>query len=117
MNIPTTVKVGSQRIKVLMIDSLPGDNLGMAKQGVGKIEVSKTCRGEVVPEDSLADTFLHEIIHVVSGTYGIGLKENQVSGLAGGLLQVIRDNGLDFRRGDMAKGVGKKKGKKKGGCK
>ena len=54
---------------------------------------------------------------MVSGTYGIGLKENQVSGLAGGLLQVIRDNGLDFRRGDMAKGVGKKKGKKKGGCK
>jgi hypothetical protein len=118
MKIPRTIKIGAQRIKVVVVPSVVMDDeevLGISKSVIGRIEVASRFEGYEVPEDSMADTFLHEVIHATSCTYGCDLTENQVNGLAGGLLQVIRDNNLDFRKVVvMAK---KKKGGKKKGCK
>lgn len=50
-----------------------------------------------ISETSIADTFLHEIIHHIEYKLGLELKEHQITALACGLLQVIRDNNLDFR--------------------
>jgi hypothetical protein len=47
-----------------------------------------------------AQTFLHEIIHGVDFSFDINLQEDQVRRLAVGLIAVIRDNQLDFRKPD-----------------
>lgn len=112
MRIPSRVKIGAQRYRVVECDSISwrdDELLGLTRCGVGEISIARTHYGRDVPEDSKSDTFLHEVIHSVSGVYGLGLSERQVSGLAGGLLQVIRDNRLDFRRGEVGcKGKGGK---------
>ena len=46
-----------------------------------------------MPEDRTAVAFLHEILHFVN-TY---LEEKEVTFISEGLMQVIRDNDLDFR--------------------
>ena len=117
MKIPSTLKIGAQRLRVILKPDVVLDDekvLGVSKSSVGVVELAKTFCGYDIPEDSMADTFLHEIIHATSCTFGCDLTENQVVGLAGGLLQVIRDNNLDFRK---ERAVGKKKGGKKKGCK
>jgi hypothetical protein len=102
MHIPKVLKVGAQRLIIRQSDivfALDGEPvMGLTKTGTGRIEISTTYHGEKCPEDSIADTFLHEICHSVSAIYGLDLSETQVIGLAGGLLQVIRDNNLDFRK-------------------
>jgi hypothetical protein len=35
---------------------------------------------------------LHELVHIIEDTYGIGLKENQVQALAAPLTRLIADN-------------------------
>jgi hypothetical protein len=100
MKIPKWIKVGQQRLKIVVRDVVKARNgeeiLGMTLTSVSVIEIGRTYHGKVCPEDSLADTIFHEIIHSVNSIYGIGLTERQVIGLSGGLLAVIRDNKLDF---------------------
>jgi hypothetical protein len=101
MVIPKVIKVGAQRMRVMVQPVVKLDEeicLGVSQICVGRIEIASTFKGEDVPEDSMADTFLHEVIHATNATYGLDLSETQVMGLAGGLLQVIRDNKLDFRK-------------------
>ncbi len=101
MKIPKNLKIGAQTVKVRFRDKLiHGDEeqLGISKMSTNKIELARTYMGEKLPEGSVTDTFLHEILHASNTNYGIGLKEDQVCGLAGALLAVIRDNDLDFRK-------------------
>ena len=100
MKIPKNLKIGAQKIRVSfpkIVRSQDEEVLGISSASVGKIKIAKNYHGDPCPEDSLADTFLYEIIHIVNANFGIELKENQVAGVAGSLLMVIRDNGLDFR--------------------
>jgi len=100
MKIPSKIKIGAAKIKVCIVKSLELDGsevLGISNAAVSKMSISKSFKGELCQEDSMADTFLHEIIHIISQNMGIGLTERQVAGVAGGLLMVIRDNKLDFR--------------------
>uniref|UniRef100_A0A6M3J4C3 Peptidase n=1 Tax=viral metagenome TaxID=1070528 RepID=A0A6M3J4C3_9ZZZZ len=106
MKIPRTVKIGAARYAVKMeveafasIDAPNGmkENVGEHVPSLRILRVSDRSHGKKIPEESVTDTILHEILHAVSRVYGIGLDENQVAGLTGGLMQVIRDNKLDFR--------------------
>lgn len=106
MKIPSILKVGAARYRVkyekeafVATDDPKGEaeNVGEHVPCLRIIRLSKRSHHKKIPEESMADTFLHEALHAVSRVYGIDLKESQVSGLAGGLMQVIRDNGLDFR--------------------
>jgi len=106
MHVPKSIKVGASNFKVRLVPDEWEDQkdkgsffLGQMRYGNQEIDVALRSEGKALPEASIADTFLHEVIHAVSRTYGIGLTENQTGGLAGGLLQVIRDNSLDFRKG------------------
>lgn len=45
-----------------------------------------------------AQTLLHEIVHGVDFSMGIHLDEEQTTRLSTGLMAVIRDNNLDFRK-------------------
>ncbi len=100
MKIPSKIKIGAAKIKVCVVKSVELDGsevLGISNAAVGKISISKSFKDEPCQEDSMADTFLHEIIHIISQNMGIGLTERQIAGVTGGLLMVIRDNKLDFR--------------------
>jgi hypothetical protein len=102
MRIPDPVKIGAATVRVQLTDSVKSegyDVLGTSKGCIGRIEISTTYMGEPITEEAMADTFLHEILHILSGNFGLGLTERQVAGLSGGLLMVIRDNDLDFREG------------------
>lgn len=101
MKIPKRLKVGAHVVRVKFRDHVTyeGEEVcGLSQSAFDKIDLAKRYQGKRVPEGSLADTFLHEVIHVASSHFGIGLKEDQVTGLAGALLHVIRDNNLDFRK-------------------
>ena len=122
MIIPRTVKIGAARWRVRIEDTIPDINddckeiLGCTIYATETISIAKTHYGREVAENCIADTFLHEIVHAVSTTYGLELTENQVAGLSGGLLAALRDNKLDFHNREDAmacKGKGKKKGKGK----
>jgi len=65
--------------------------------GLNRIVVGRRRFDEDMPESVIADTFLHEVAHFCSSTFGLGLTEQQVEGVSGALLAVIRDNDLDFR--------------------
>ncbi len=44
----------------------------------------------------LMETFLHECIHAIDDTYRVGLSELQVNVLGVALINLIRDNNLNF---------------------
>ena len=119
MIIPRTVKIGAHEIDIVWKDKLThsdGENesLGKAYSYLNRIEMVLSTDEQELPESGIADTFLHEMLHICSITYGLELTESQVAGVAGSVLEVIRRNNLDFRRPGMAcKGKGKKKGKGK----
>jgi hypothetical protein len=107
MKIPRKIKILAHPVKVRCYDEIlehpDGDPCwGLAHKMSDKISIciafseQNGARVEL-SEASIADTFLHEIIHHIDSKLDLDLKENQVAGLACGLLQVIRDNKLDFR--------------------
>lgn len=99
MKIPSHVKVGAQDISIILKESIRGEDgevLGHSKMHFNRIEMAQTIDGESLPEGCVADTFMHELIHIGSFIFGLDLSEPQVSGLAGTLLHIIRDNNLDF---------------------
>lgn len=101
MRIPRSIKIASRRYKVFKrtppspaeID--PDGLINFGTPGWGK-----PWRIFIEPgQDELrqATVFLHEVIHGVNMHYlNDTLEENEVSGLTEGLMQVIRDGGLDF---------------------
>lgn len=97
------MKVGCALWKVRFVDELPDpDEAGKFLYGSASfsnevITLARSYKGVGVAETCEADTFLHELIHCLSQNYGLALDERQVSGLAGSLLQAIRDSNLDFR--------------------
>lgn len=53
-------------------------------------------------DDVQSETLLHEVVHCIDASLGLGLTEKQVSGLAGGLFAVVVDNRLGRRWLDPA---------------
>jgi hypothetical protein len=45
-----------------------------------------------------ADTFLHEVLEAIKSEIGCDLPHRTIVAISATLLQVIRDNGLDFRK-------------------
>ena len=80
--------------------------------------------GENRHPQSVEQTFMHEVLHAIDNVYGAAHIQKHEDGediidqMAEGLLQVIRDNKLDFREDRMGKKGKDKKGMKpKKGCK
>jgi len=88
MMIPKKVKIGAHTFQVLMVDDVdPEGNVGECCSEELTIKIKKTQK-----ESQLAETLLHEIIHASDAH----LTEAQVDRLGHVLLQVLRDNKLDF---------------------
>jgi len=102
MKIPKTIKILGHKITVywsngaLELDDDTGCR-GLAHLLTNKIGLSRQIEGDELTESVIAESFLHEITHHIADKLGLELEEYQVAGIACGLLQVIRDNKLDFR--------------------
>lgn len=99
MKIPKTLKIGGHRVEILQKTELQSTYIGLAHYATNKIELRTEFDDEQIPESRITETFLHEVLHFISDNSGLGLKENQINGLACQLLQVIRENKLDFANG------------------
>lgn len=87
--------------------------MGLAHLLSNKIGVCHRVDGEDVSESMVAETFMHEIFHHVGSKLGLELEEAQIAGMACGVLQVIRDNKIDFLSREVDMGKKGKGGKKK----
>ena len=100
MIIPKIIDIIGHDIEVfvddLVLDGEFNQNMGLAYFNQEKIQIAKNCHGVEISEDNIGETFLHEIIHLVSGKMGIKLSERQVTGLGTGLYQVLKTNKLQF---------------------
>ncbi len=108
MKIPPTLKIGGRTYKVLYPHTFR-DNVrplyGLHDAATQTIRITNkdenNCRRN---PQSITHTFLHEIIHAIDNCYFAGhltaweQGENAVDQIAEGLLQVIKDNNLDFRK-------------------
>lgn len=91
MQIPKKVKIGANTFAVIRkpVSEVSMDHDG----GWTDWEQNKLFLGDDMPEDREATVFLHEILHGLN----VYLTEEQVTYLSEGLIQIIRDNDLDFR--------------------
>lgn len=88
MKIPKKIKIGAHTFEVLLVERVDDeDNVGecCSSDCVIKIQKNQT-------ESQIAKTLLHEIVHASDAH----LTEPQVDRLGHILLQVLRDNKLDF---------------------
>jgi hypothetical protein len=96
MIIPEKLRIHAQTIDV---HNVPVDEIDKDGNGGRAIwEQNIIQLGADMPEDRTAVSFLHEILHFVN-TY---LEEKECTFISEGLLQVIRDNNLDFRVEDTS---------------
>jgi hypothetical protein len=96
MIIPEKLKIHAQTV---VIHHIPFNEIDCEGNGGRAIwEKNVIQLGEDMPEDRTAVSFLHEILHMVN-TY---LDEKECTFVSEGLLQVIRDNNLDFRVEDTS---------------
>ncbi len=91
--LPATVRVGYQTVTVKKVDpaDLSYTHMGSYQGSTGRISVCRdlgTIQG--------LNTFIHELLHAVFYTQGLGCEANEeeriVNALANGLVQMIRDN-------------------------
>lgn len=120
MKIPKRLKVGGRDYEVLFpyifIDTVT-TTYGLHDPSGRMIRISEINQhGEKRHSQSIAHTFMHELLHAIDSTYCCDqilrmeqAGENLVDQLAEGLLQVIRDNELDFKEEAMPLKKGKSK--------
>jgi hypothetical protein len=102
MKIPRSIKIASHKVKVKVVKNItePAGVLGYADLTHNLIVLRKEYNGQSLDESTITEVLLHEIIHQVAELYGISLTEKEIRQLGAGLLQVIRDNRLDFLNKD-----------------
>ena len=92
MIIPESLKIHAQKIEVCLVPIDQIDREGNGGRAVWEQNIIQL--GSDMPEDRTAVSFLHEILHFIN-TY---LEEKECTFISEGLLQVIRDNNIDFRK-------------------
>ena len=100
MKIPTSIKVNSHKVKIRRFKNIKEpamlEAMGYADLPNNEIVLRKEYAGKTLKESTQTEVFLHEMLHFISHLYGIPLLECKVNQLAGALLQVIRDNKINF---------------------
>lgn len=61
--------------------------MGRARSKPRRISIRKD-----MPNDVKKETLMHEIIHVITMTQGIDIRESYVEGIANGLMEAFRQN-------------------------
>ena len=88
MDCPSRIKVVGKNYAIEILDRVDeDDSLGYSDETNQKVLLKRAQHFE-----ALKDTLLHEVVHAIDHAIGLDLREEQVRGLAGGILQVLRDN-------------------------
>jgi hypothetical protein len=95
MRIPRKLKVMAQTYTVERIKPEDMIECSMGSCNSYDLEI-KIMRGLQEPQE--ADTFLHEVIEAIKAEIGCDMPHRTIVAISATLLQVIRDNGLDFRK-------------------
>ena len=97
MKIPKSIIINGVRIKIVWLKELRGDkNELLLGQHDGTADTITLVTS--VSADRIGEVFLHELIHAICGDLAINVGEDDLRRLACGLIGVIRQNALDFRR-------------------
>lgn len=92
MKIPNKIKIGAC---IIIIERRPHREIDSECNGGWAMwEENKLILADDMPEDREAVTFLHEILHFIN----IYLEEKEATFISEGLMQVIRDNGIEFTK-------------------
>lgn len=94
MKIPDRIKIHANEITIKRVPHSQIDLEGNGGQALWEQNI--LILADDLPEDRTAVSFLHEILHFIN-TY---LEEKEATFISEGLMQVIRDNDLDFRLSD-----------------
>ena len=89
MKIPDQIKIGANKFRILRGSFRTESDLD---GGFLEWETNTLFLANDMPEDREATCFLHEILHGLN----IYLTEEQATYLSEGLMQIIRDNNLNF---------------------
>lgn len=85
---PDSVRVFGKNYNIKYV---PEDN-GMEELGLLDYDKLTMMVKEGQPSIEESDTILHETIHAIDGVMGLELTEEQVRGIATGLIGVFQDN-------------------------
>lgn len=100
MKIPDKINICGHEVAVfvelVVLDSECKQEMGMGFLHQETIHIAKNCNGAAISEDNQAETFLHEILHLVADKFDCEVSEKQITCLATGLYQVLHDNKLKF---------------------
>lgn len=95
MKIPKSIKISGHTVKIIKKKELFSDEervWGLAYLHLNKIELAV----KDLPESKIAETFLHEVLHIICSIHGVKLTEKENQAIALSLFQTIRDNKLRF---------------------
>jgi len=95
MKIPDKIKVLGHEVKILKTNAFQiGGKAGSYSSWHDVISIADDCD---VTESNQAEAFQHEIIECINDKCDLNLEQRTIMTLSEVLLQIIRDNDLDFR--------------------
>jgi len=85
------LKKGSVEIfgKKIVVESFGKKELP-SSMGEADIKAGKVWLSEELPEDTKAETLMHEMIHIISADLNLSLTEQQVAGLSVALYSIFK---------------------------
>ncbi len=93
--LPKKIRVLGKEWKIEHDENLIVDKASYGRCYIGHAKIAYTtldAEGETLNSAMVKDTIIHEIVHAIEETAGLGLKERQVLGLGGGLYARIKEN-------------------------
>lgn len=94
MNNNSSIKITHENWNIVFNDTPIIDNC--ICNGYCNYDDREICLSNNLKGTRLMEIFLHECIHAISDIYGICLSEEQVRVLGVSLIQLIRDNNINF---------------------
>jgi len=92
MKIPNQIKIGGHKIKIRRVRCDKEKNMGSFDNWFRSINLNI----DDINEDSLAETFLHELFEAINSLYNLSCDHKNITVLSEVLFAVIRDNHLRF---------------------
>ena len=96
MNIPKKVKIGYKDYEVIQASG-PLENNNKLCYGCIDYDSGKLNIATDYSTDTINNTFIHECLHGIDDVTEIGLTEEQINTLAGGIYAWIKDNPKIFK--------------------
>lgn len=98
MEIPDSIKAGGH---IITIEKVPSKDI----QGLGEYNnyynVIRLSNDSDTIESNISETFLHEIIEMIKWKNNLEIDHTHLTVLSENLFAILRDNKLDFGKGEI----------------